>query len=410
MPHGSPAQRSERIRQIIDGAFETWGRSVFFHTRLDDLADRLRMTKPALYRYFASKQALLAAMEKDVLAAYEGLGRRFAEEAAGLAPAAAVDRFVAGRIAFFGAHVERFYFMVHQAATHGDGAVIRALDAQGRLLARRLAEVPGIHDAATAAGYIRATVTFFLIRAGLRDEALRPRRLSQVERDDLSSLVQGICARGYAGPRPAARPPMEALERSCAVGLEELQAEDPILRAVAETVAEHGFAEASMERIARRAGLTKSSLYFHFRDRNAMFAGLLERHQRRVQEIFEDRARSCRGSGERLYCFLVVLWSYFRAAREVPAVMNWFRYHGFRLGAGRTDAAAAARRFAFLQDAVSDGTLTSQGLSLLHMAGHLGFVVANHMIGSQRTARGARAADLRQIYDLFVHGIQGAQA
>ena len=200
---------------------------------------------------------------------------------------------------------------------------------------------------------------------------------------------------------------MDALERTCAVRPADLPEEDPILRAVAETVAEHGFAGASIDRIARRAGLTKSSLYFHFRDRDDMFARLLERHQERLHEIFRDRAAACACIADRLYCFLVVLGSYFQSAREIPAVLNWFRYHGYQLKIGHPDEATMARWFGFLADSVREGSLTSHGLSLAHMASHLSFVLVNHMTMAERTGSNARIADLRQIYDLFVHGTQG---
>ncbi len=409
MPHVRLQQRAARREQIVRGAFEMWGRSVFYHTRLDDVASRLHMTKPALYRYFRGKGELIEAMEKLFIAEYAGMGTRFAADAPALDPGEAVDLFVRERVRFFGTHLPYYYFMIHHMGTRRDSALLRELAAQLAVLVSALARVPGIHDPDTAASYIRSTFSFFLIRSGLRNEALRPRRLSEPELEELVSLVSAICAGGYGVAGADLSPArMEEMETACAVSPSDLPAEDPILRAVAQTVAEHGFAEASIEGIARRAGLTKSTLYFHFRDRDDMFSRLIGRHQDRLRELFLARSAPFASACERLYCYLVVLASYFRNARDVPAVLSWFRYHGYQIHVSHPDEATLAGWFDFLAEAVRAGALVSHGIPIAHMGSHLSFVVVNHMMMAERAGDAARIADLRQVYELFIHGYKGA--
>ena len=52
-------------KKIINAAFEEWGKSKFCKTSLSDLADRLNITKTALYRHFRNKDDLLSSMEND---------------------------------------------------------------------------------------------------------------------------------------------------------------------------------------------------------------------------------------------------------------------------------------------------------------------------------------------------------
>jgi AcrR family transcriptional regulator len=417
MRHADPAQRSERRAQIIAGAFEAWGRSAFFQTHLDDVASQLGMTRPALYRHFRGKKALLDAMEEGFLSDYRELGGSIggtsATAGADPGPRAALDRFVGSRVEFFGGNIAYLYFMMNHVGTHHESAVLGEMVAQTARLGSLLAPAPGVHDPTTAGDYVRATVTFFLMRTGLTNRDLRPRALGPRDRETLAALLGGVCASGYAAPGCLLeRPPMDEIEATCAVAPRELPEEHPILRAVAETVAEHGFGDASIDRIARRAGLTKSSLYFHFRDRDDMFARLLDRHQERLAAILASRASGVGGGTERqLYCFLVVLGSYFRAAGTIAAVLNWFRCHGYKLRLAsvvRPDETAMARWLPFLEDALRERSIDTRGISLAHIAGHLSFVVINHMMMAGRTTRGVELTDLRQIYDLFVHGIQGA--
>ena len=47
---------------VIDAAFKAWGRGFYLNTSLSYVARELQVCKPALYRHFRNKQALLNAM------------------------------------------------------------------------------------------------------------------------------------------------------------------------------------------------------------------------------------------------------------------------------------------------------------------------------------------------------------
>jgi AcrR family transcriptional regulator len=47
---------------IISAAFEVWGKDLYRTNSLSDIAMRLGVTKPAIYRHFAGKDALKEAM------------------------------------------------------------------------------------------------------------------------------------------------------------------------------------------------------------------------------------------------------------------------------------------------------------------------------------------------------------
>ena len=66
-------KRELKTQLIIDTAFKVWGDNFFYSTSLSSLADALGMTKPALYRYFKNKDAILLAMKDDLIDKYQGL-------------------------------------------------------------------------------------------------------------------------------------------------------------------------------------------------------------------------------------------------------------------------------------------------------------------------------------------------
>lgn len=61
-----------------------------------------------------------------------------------------------------------------------------------------------------------------------------------------------------------------------------------ILQATAQVLAEHGYAKASTNRIARRAGVSVGSLYQYFPNKDALFQALIERHVSAQNAAFSE--------------------------------------------------------------------------------------------------------------------------
>jgi AcrR family transcriptional regulator len=62
---------------------------------------------------------------------------------------------------------------------------------------------------------------------------------------------------------------------------------DAILQAAAEVIDERGWANASTNRIAERAGVSIGSLYQYFDNKEAILSSLFERHHRQIHEVVE---------------------------------------------------------------------------------------------------------------------------
>ena len=63
----------EMTRQdIIKAALRVWGRELYQHTSLGDVARELGVSKTALYRHFTGKQELLEAMDEYFYDGYAG--------------------------------------------------------------------------------------------------------------------------------------------------------------------------------------------------------------------------------------------------------------------------------------------------------------------------------------------------
>ena len=97
--------------EIIDAAFKVWGRNFYRKTSLSQLANELGVSKPALYRHFENKQALIDAMIGRFFDDFAASIRMDYEQALGASEADegifAIIRSIAG---FYGRNVYDFVF------------------------------------------------------------------------------------------------------------------------------------------------------------------------------------------------------------------------------------------------------------------------------------------------------------
>lgn len=61
-----------------------------------------------------------------------------------------------------------------------------------------------------------------------------------------------------------------------------------ILEAAIEAFLEKGVASTTLEQVARRAGVTRGAVYWHFQDKNDLFSALIDRVRLPMQELVED--------------------------------------------------------------------------------------------------------------------------
>jgi AcrR family transcriptional regulator len=65
---------------------------------------------------------------------------------------------------------------------------------------------------------------------------------------------------------------------------------DALIEAASALVGEKGFERTSLEDVARRAGMSRGAIYGNFRDRNALFLAVAERHWQPVAPPFQEGA------------------------------------------------------------------------------------------------------------------------
>ncbi|GHV91735.1 hypothetical protein AGMMS50268_22380 [Spirochaetia bacterium] len=318
---------------IIKAAFKVWGRCLYQTTSLTDLARELGVSKPALYRHFKDKEALMEAMYTSYFDDYAAFIK--ADHDRAMAMNNAEGHFILMR------RITEYYIRNRDAFVFSLIRVFgsRQMDTIREQLARRGVDnwrmVQFEKELSSYPSKVQlsvVTLTFWIAHFHryehksdeIPSEAQVQQALAAVEK----RIVGGL---GLAGDRLTAID-YEDLERRSAETVYEDTQDNALLRAVAGAVAEAGPWNASMEMVAQRSGLSKSGLYAHFKNKQDMMGQLFLTEFDRIINYAELNIKASAVPEEQLYLAIISIADYLRSRPEILVALDWIRTRRLDLG------------------------------------------------------------------------------
>jgi AcrR family transcriptional regulator len=312
---------------IIQAAFRIWGRGFYQNTSLTKLTRELGVRKPALYRHFPNKQALLDAMYACFFDECAAFIRDSYEQAAAAADTTQALFIINRTLAeYYGRHVEAFIFSLIQVyGNREQGLMLEQLRSRGIDLGVFLPETPDAASSPALIQLITAASTFWIAHFHKAARSLE-NPLTDTQIEALLPLIEGKISHGLGlDVKRAASLDYEALEQMVCGADFACAEDDPLHRAVAKVVAEAGPWNFSMDMAAQRSGLSKSGLYAHYTNRQDMLRRFFLVELERITAYAEAQMRKSAVPEERLYLVLIALANYFRSYPELLLTLDWLR-------------------------------------------------------------------------------------
>ncbi|MCL2761611.1 MAG: TetR/AcrR family transcriptional regulator [Treponema sp.] len=314
--------------EIMDAAFRVWGREFYANTSLSHVARELKVCKPALYRHFRSKQALLDAMTVHFFDDFTDFVRPGYEKALKNEHNSTGVFILARSVAeYYARNVNIFIFAMiklhdrelNSAKMHEEFRK-RGIDLE--LYSHSIKKTYNIQPLIMRLSF--ATLTFCMADFHKKGESL----VKQPSEAAISKIINAIGViigqgLGYISEEIDALD-YEGLENRILGTVNSLE-DDPLLKAVASAVAEAGPWEASMEQVARRSGLSKSSLYYHFASKQDMLHQLFMTESRRIIDFARQGMQHSVIPQEQLYLGIFSIAEYLRAKPDILITLDWLR-------------------------------------------------------------------------------------
>jgi AcrR family transcriptional regulator len=310
--------------EIIGAAFKVWGREFYLNTSLSRVASELKVCKAALYRHFRNKHALLEAMTIHFCDDFAGFIRTDYEKALktkdGHEGTSIMTKI---SIEYFARNVEIFIFLMIKLRDHqlDISNIVKQLQTRGINLA--YSHHPGDFQPLEMR-LIYTTLIFFMASFHMKKKSLvsAPPEASISKIIDMIGSITGQ-GLGY-GIEEIDSLDYEGLEGRVAGTINNIE-DDPLLKAVAGAVAEAGPWEASMEQVARRSGLSKSSLYCHFKNKQDMLYRLFMTEMGRIIDFAKQGIRQSTVPQEQLYLGIFSIVEYLRSKPDILVALDWIR-------------------------------------------------------------------------------------
>ena len=320
--------------EIEEAAFRVWGRNFYKKTSLSQLAKELGVSKPALYRHFASKQELTLAMIERFLDDFADFVRQDFEKAMQTNDAdEGISIIVRCVTHYFARNVYALIFSITNIYERN----LEVYSIADRLKSRGVDM--GVLHLVIGKKYkcdqkvvrlVFSALTFLMSHFHkIKNTIDNPPSGEDIK--NITELINGTIKNGLNLPAQKASLDFENLENK--IDKMALNAEiEPFFKAVAEAVAEAGPWDVSMEMVAKKLGLSKSSLYGHFKNKKDMLRRLFITEFRRIIEYARQGISLSVKAEEQLYLGIFSIAVYLRARPEILIAMNWFRTRKLDLG------------------------------------------------------------------------------
>ncbi|MCL2214611.1 MAG: TetR/AcrR family transcriptional regulator [Treponema sp.] len=319
--------------EIIDAAFKVWGRNYYRKTSLSQLAAELKVCKPALYRHFFNKQALTKAMAErffDDFAAFikVDLNKALDEDVdEGISSILkSISCFFAGNVNALIFSLINLYDRSMDSRTITDSMKSRGADIG---IIQMLVEKKYSCDPILTR-LIFATLTFLMSHYHMVNKSME-NPPSEAKIKDITCLICNTINSGLGYSSSETEIDFEKLEKQ--VEGMPLNAEpEMFFKAVAEAVAQAGPWDVSMNMVAKKLGLSKSSLYVHFKNKKDMLRRLFITEFKNIIVFTKQGISLSSNTSEQLYLGIYTISVYLRARPEVLVAMDWIRTRKLELG------------------------------------------------------------------------------
>jgi AcrR family transcriptional regulator len=303
-------------------------------TSLSQLAKELGVSKPALYRHFENKQALTSAMTEHFLDDFAAFIRADFEKTMQTKDADdGLSIIVQGITGFFVRNVYAHIFSITNL--YERSLEFSTIAERFKSLGVDMGELQKIIEKKyncdqKVVRLVFATHTFLMSFFHKTKNSIdNPPTDEDIK--NLTDLISKTIKNGLNFPVQKIMFDFEELEKKVAEMALNSEPE-PFFKAVAEAVAQAGPWDVSMDMVAKKLGLSKSSLYGHFKNKKDMLRRLFVSEFRRIIEYARRGISLSKNAEEQLYLGIFSIAVYLQTRPEILIAMDWIRTRKLDLG------------------------------------------------------------------------------
>lgn len=321
---------------ILDAAFSFLGRPNFATFSMNSLAEKVGISKPAIYRHFKNKEALLDAMEELVI---ENLAEHLKDVASENFETR--KKSLASLIEYFSENPMHINYLIAQMSSNPnyedrlfsklydrDLSFVREGDENVYLKKFR-------SDMARFSEHVFCGMSIFYF-VTLRERCLSFGKIRGESKDFADKVVEIILG-GLAGttegespfrPSPISDERKRQLLELCKIDSSAFPEENRIFTALASVIEKYKVTGVTVERIAAELQMAKSSLYEYFDNKNEMIKCLINKELQLLKTIIIENTAEAKNFSEYVCILIASEMEYFSHRESIIPICGWLLMDG----------------------------------------------------------------------------------
>lgn len=309
--------------KILNAAFELYKEPRFVDISLSEVAQKVGISKAAIYRHYVGKDALLKAMTNQFYDVFANLTK----ENLSLTPFQSVARM----IKFYLVHSEYVGFFMLQHALPGKFEYEMVTEIKSRGVSNLL----GLYDVdeknhklilIDVNNYAKIVFTFSTVLSFMMKYLSEEKHIASI--DEFSEKTAKLVCSGWNCLKSIPETRMKELDILCSIENASIQEEDKVFKALARVVAKRGLPGVTVELLADELGMAKSSLYTYFANKNDMIKNLIFEEIKNMINIIREKIQQTNNFSEYVYVLMRTEFNYFLSRPAVLSVCGWLRLQG----------------------------------------------------------------------------------
>ena len=409
-------------QEIITTAFAQWGKSHFAKTSLNMVSKQLGITKTALYHYFTSKAQLLAALEDQFQKDWERAFLNAISTSDLKDFKILIKRYYSFFFHFFNENT--YYYSFFLKFIHKKN-IIKSDNCINLTEKLKILRPSLIHNGfpdddaiiTPVLRYIQFTANFWLMQLFHIDDNHSTSRNcfgfnKKIPEEIIRKQIEKAstyCLKGLIIEQGVAKIDITAIQTQSWIKSAEMLEPDRIFTAFEKVIGERGYENASVEKIAAYIGITKSSLYFYFKNKDDMLHKTIQREQNHFLNLVINRLSLYQSLPEKIYCLMVLIASYVYNNPTMITVLNWAHYQNIGINIPHKYFHEMRKHFDFIHKAIANGHLRGLEEDSWAIMAFIHFLVISNMFSFQTKKNGYTHVlnSIKHFYFLFAHGLLG---
>ena len=317
---------------ILDAAFSFLERPFFSSFSMNELAAKVGISKPAIYRHFKNKDDLLDAMENRIVDNMADLLKDIASK-----DFETTKKSLAGLIRYFienPSHINYFIAQMSQNPNYEDRLYKRLSERNVSFIDIEKGQPFYLDnfktDMSLFAKHIFSGMSLFYfvkLQESLRCEC----EISSIPLN-FSEKVVNLLLNGFSGtcekdnpiyPQEITRKRQKELFDLCKISEDSFPAENRIFTVLAAVIEKYKMGGVTVERIADELGMAKSSLYEYFDNKNQMIKTLVNKELLLLETIANENAVEAKNFTEYILIQMYSELEYFMHRPSIIPICGW---------------------------------------------------------------------------------------